>query len=323
MTFLAGSWMTTSIGGRCDEPVHDPRIRAFAGYVPWAGYSFLPAYCNGQAGAAFVNRPYLAMSGTADTTAPLTQMKQALNLFTNTRYMVELQDGQHELRPEDADELFTWLVTYLDTYLDVQSDPGAFGRLAKMNSVSGPGRVDTVTVDVHIPFPNAGSELTVQELYNPVLNHYYVTDDAFEANALTTSPYMSWKATGNGFKAWPSAYITGGNPWVLSPVCRFDLAGRPGAGILLHQRGPERLRHAQVEPRLELLRHGILGGTRRREPALPRRLHRSEPRLQQRRRPLRLEPSLQHERLDHARHGARRVDVRSDGDVLAALSASR
>jgi Platelet-activating factor acetylhydrolase, isoform II len=227
MTFLAGSWATTTVGGHCDEPVHDPRIRAFAGYVPWGGYSFLNGYCNNQSGAAFVNKPYLALSGTADTTAPLTQMKQAVNNFTNTRYMVELTDGQHELRPQDAPMLFTWLITYFDTYLDVTSDPGAFGRLVKMNNVSGTGRVTNMTVDVHIPFPNAGSELTVQELYNPVINHYYYTDNAFEANQLTTSPYMSWKATGNGFKAWPAP------PTVATlPVCRFDLAGHgPGAGF--------------------------------------------------------------------------------------------
>ena len=223
MTFLAGAWATTTVGGHCDQPIHDLRIRAFAGYVPWAGYSFLNAYCNNQSGAAFVNKPYLAMSGTADTTAPLTQMKQALNLFTNTRYMVELQDGKHELRPEDSDELFTWVITYYDAYLDVQSDPGAFGRLAKMNNVSGGGRVDNVTVDVHIPFPNAGSELTVQELYNSKINHYYYTDNAFEANQLTTSPYMSWTATGNGFKAWPTPPTD--VSVAVSPVCRFDLAG--------------------------------------------------------------------------------------------------
>ncbi len=232
MTYLAGGWASTTIGAHCDEPVHDPRISAFVGYVPWAGYSFLPAYCNNQSGAAFVNRPYLALSGTADTTAPLTQMKQAVNNFANTRYMVELTDGKHELRTQDADMLFTWTMTFFNAYLHADiADPGAFGRLAKMNNVSGTGRVTNMTVDVHIPFPNSGSELTVQELYNPVLNHYYYTMDALEANQLTTSPYMSWKATGNGFKAWPSAYITGGNPWTLSPVCRFDLAGRAGAGF--------------------------------------------------------------------------------------------
>jgi Platelet-activating factor acetylhydrolase, isoform II len=236
MTFLAGSWATTTVGGHCDEPVHDPRIRAFAGYVPWGGYSFLNAYCNNQSGAAFVNRPYLALSGTADTTAPLTQMKQAVNNFTNTRYMVELQDGQHELRPEDADELFTWLITYFDTYLDVQSDPGAFGRLAKMNNVSGGGRVDTMTVDVHIPFPDKGSELTVQELYDSVINHYYYTDSAFEANQLTTSPYTSWVATGNGFKAWPTPPTD--ISLAVSPVCRFDLGGHGGPGFAFFSASP-------------------------------------------------------------------------------------
>jgi hypothetical protein len=145
--------------------------------------------------------------------------------------MIEMQDGQHELRPQDAPMVMTWLVTYFNTYLHVLGDAGAFGRLAKMNNVSGPGRVDNVTVDVHIPFANAGSELTVWELYNPVLNHYYVTMNAAEANQLTTSPYMSWTYTGNGFKAWPSAYITGGSSLVLSPVCRFDLAGHYGAGF--------------------------------------------------------------------------------------------
>ena len=231
MTYLAGGWMSTTIGAHCDEPVHDPRISAFAGYVPWAGYSFLPAYCNNQSGAAFVNRPYLAISGTADTTAPLTQMKQAVNLFTDTRYMVEMTDGQHELRPQDAPMVMTWLVTYFNTYLHVAGGTPAFGQLARMNNVSGPGRVTNMTVDVHVPFANNGSELTVFELYNPVLNHFHYTDSAAEANGLTTSPYMSWMSTGLGFKAWPSAYITGGNQWTLSPVCRFDLAGRGGAGF--------------------------------------------------------------------------------------------
>ena len=228
MTWLAGARATTTLGGHCDEPVHDPRIRAFMGYVPWGGYSFLNAYCDNQSGAAFVNKPYLAISGTADTTAPLTQMKQAVNNFTNTRYMVEWQDGKHELRPEDVGDLFTWMVTYFNAYLDVQADPGAFGRLVKMNTVVG-GRADTVTVDVHVPFPNAGSEVTVQELYNPVINHFYVTADAFQANQMLNDPYSSWEATGQGFKAWvmPAA----DTPASVLPVCRFYAYGRTASPV--------------------------------------------------------------------------------------------
>jgi hypothetical protein len=230
MTMLAGANATTTIGGHCDAPVHDPRIRAFVGYVPWAGYSFLPAFCNGQSGAALVNKPYLAISGTADTTAPLVQMKQALNNFQNTRYMVEWVDGQHELRPEDVGDLFTWTVDFLNAYLDVQGDPGAFGRFVRLNSVVG-GRADSVTVDVHIPFATRAYEVPVQELYNPVINHYYITADASEANSILSFPGTNWQLTGLGFKAWPVVPPVSvvGNVTV-APVCRFDTRFRFGSG---------------------------------------------------------------------------------------------
>ena len=227
MTLLLGAQMTTTIGGHCaDAAVHDPRIRAVVGYVPFGGWSFLPAYCDGQMGAASVNKPYLAISGTADTTAPLTQMKQALNLFQSSRYMVELTDGKHEFRPEDAGDLFTWMVTFFNAYLDVQADPGAMGRLIRMQGVNG-GRVDALTVDVHIPFATDG-DAQVRELYNARLNHFYVTTDATEAQfILAGGEGDSWSLTGQGFRAWtsfpPNAFMT------AVPVCRFELAprGRP------------------------------------------------------------------------------------------------
>lgn len=227
MTLLLGAQMTTTIGGHCaDAAVHDPRIRAVVGYVPFGGWSFLPAYCDGEMGAASVNKPYLAISGTADTTAPLTQMKQSLNLFQSSRYMVELTDGKHEFRPEDAGDLFTWMVTFFNAYLDVQADPGAMGRLIRMHGVDG-GRVDNLTVDVHIPFATDG-DAQVRELYNSRLNHFYVTADATETQfILAGGDGDGWSLTGQGFRAWtsfpPNAFMT------AVPVCRFELAprGRP------------------------------------------------------------------------------------------------
>ncbi|HEX4331697.1 MAG TPA: hypothetical protein VH040_06145 [Usitatibacter sp.] len=224
MTMLAGADASTTLGEHCDTPEHDPRIRAFVGYVPWAGYSFLNGFCQQQSGAKLVNRPYLAISGTADTTAPLTQMKQALNNFTNTRYMVEWQDGKHELRPEDVGDLFTWMVTYFNAYLDVKSDPGAFGRFVRMNTVVG-GRDDSMTVDVHMPFALANDEVMVRELYNTNINHYYITGRAEEAFSIIDFPGPNgWELTGMGFKAWP---IQPTDPSLASvaPVCRFDLNG--------------------------------------------------------------------------------------------------
>ena len=137
MALLLGARMTTSIDGDCAEPVHDPRIKAAVGYVPFAGYPFLPAFCGGQQGASGVNRPYLAISGTADTTAPIEMAQRALEKFAASRYLVALIGGQHELRPEDAGDLFTWMVTFLDAYLGVQADPGAMTRLIRMRGVTG------------------------------------------------------------------------------------------------------------------------------------------------------------------------------------------
>ncbi len=226
MSMLAGARVTTSLDHNCSDPVHDPRLRAVVGYVPFGGYSFLPAYCDGQVGAAGVNRPYLAMAGTADTTAPLTQFRQALNLFGSSRYLVELTDGQHELRPEDVGDLFTWMVTFFNAYLDVQVDHGAMGRLVRMASVTG-GRQDTLTVDVHVPFANAGSEATAVEFYNTRINHYFITIDPAEYGALVNGVFgTSWFLTGEGLKGWPQRAAD--TPATAVPVCRFDAYRRGG-----------------------------------------------------------------------------------------------
>jgi hypothetical protein len=218
MTLLLGARMTTSLGLECSDPVHDPRIKAAVGYVPFGGYSFLPAFCDGQSGAAGVNKPYLAISGTADTTAPLTTMRQAMNRFGSSRYMVELVDGQHELRPEDVGDLFTWMVTFLNAYLNAGKDP-AMRSFIHMNSVTG-GRDDSLTVDVHVPFPTSDGDVVVREFYNTIINHYIVTPDAAEIDAIARGDAgAGWQATGHAFKAWPqmpSSLFTG-----VAPVCRF------------------------------------------------------------------------------------------------------
>jgi hypothetical protein len=225
MAMLAGARVTTSLDLNCSDPVHDPRLRAVVGYVPFGGYPFLPGYCDGQVGAESVNRPFLALSGTADTTAPLVQFRQALNLFGSSRYLVELTDGQHELRPEDVGDLFTWMVTFFRAYLDVNVDSGAMGRFIKMASVTG-GRQDNLTVDVHVPFANKVEEATVLELYNARLNHYFLTLDPAEYDHLVNDPGSAWFPTGQGFKVFPQP--PSNNPGSVAPVCRFDAYRRGG-----------------------------------------------------------------------------------------------
>jgi fermentation-respiration switch protein FrsA (DUF1100 family) len=222
MAILLGARLTTTIGGHCADGIVDTRIRAAVGYVPFAGYSFLPAFCEANSGAAGVNRPYLAISGTADTTAPIGMMKTAVGYFQSSRYLVELVDGQHELRPEDVGDLFTWMVTFLQAYLDVR--PDAMGRLIKMNGVTG-GRQDDLLIDVHVPFATTdANQLTAREFYNPVINHYFVTADAGGIDRVQRGDFgTSWQSTSQGFKV--DAAPPPGLP-TRAAACRFRAAFR-------------------------------------------------------------------------------------------------
>ncbi len=99
--------------------IHDPRVKAVVGYVPFAGLLVPAGVLRGQSGTKSVNRPYLAISGTADTTAPLGMANEAVDQFQSSRYMVEFIGGKHELRPEDASTLLFWTITFLDAYIGV------------------------------------------------------------------------------------------------------------------------------------------------------------------------------------------------------------
>jgi fermentation-respiration switch protein FrsA (DUF1100 family) len=222
MMLLAGAKISTSTGLDCSDPVHDPRIKAMVGYVPFAGYSFLPAFCAGQSGAKGVNRPYLAISGTADTTAPLDMAKEAVDQFQSSRYMVELIGGKHELRPEDAGDLFTWTLTFLDAYVPNPFDPGAMARFIKMNGVVG-GRTDDVILDVHVPTPNTNGDTNVLEFHNTILDHYFMAAGPDEISSiLHGGAGPGWELTGQSFKAW----LTAPDPAAGTvPVCRFYGAG--------------------------------------------------------------------------------------------------
>jgi fermentation-respiration switch protein FrsA (DUF1100 family) len=222
MMLLAGAKLTTSTGLDCSDPVHDPRIKAMVGYVPFAGYSFLPAFCAGQSGAKGVNRPFLAISGTADTTAPLGMAEEAVDQFQSSRYMVELIGGQHELRPEDAGDLFTWTLTFLDAYVPNPFDPGAMTRFIRMNGVVG-GRTDDVILDVHVPLANTNGDTNVLEFHNTVLDHYFMAAGAGEIQGiLNGAAGPGWELTGQSFKAW----LTAPDPAAGAvPVCRFYGAG--------------------------------------------------------------------------------------------------
>jgi hypothetical protein len=230
MANLQGARLTTSIGLACRETVRDPRIKAAVGLVPYAGQTFLPSFCDNQNGAQEVRRPYLALSGTADTTAPIRMVEQAMNRFSASRYLVELPEVKHEYRPEYRGDVITWSVNFLRAYLGVAEDRQAMARLIRMKGVTG-GPDDGLRIDVHLPTAPGPDETTVIEFYNELLGHYFVAASGAEVDLiLSGAAGPGWSPTGLGFKAYsripPDAFSA------VTPVCRFY--GRPAGGPNSH-----------------------------------------------------------------------------------------
>jgi fermentation-respiration switch protein FrsA (DUF1100 family) len=220
MINLMGAKLTTSIGLACRETMRDPRIKVAVGYVPYSGQTFLPAFCDDQSGADFVDRPFLAIAGTADTTAPIKMTQQAVNRFKGSRFMVELVDGQHELRPEDQGDLFTWMVTFFRAYLEEQ--PAAMAAFIRMRGVNG-GREDNMRVDAHHPTKFEAGEVRVTEVRNG--DRFFLAESAAEAASLQAFGYTP---TGYSFKAWitmPAAVAS--NCHYVGPVMRGSEVFRP------------------------------------------------------------------------------------------------
>ena len=194
MLNLMGAKMTTSVGLACRETVRDPRIKVGVGFVTYAGQTFLPAFCNDQSGADLVDRPFLTLAGTADTTAPLKVTQQAINRLKGSRFLVELVDGQHELRAEDIGDLFTWMITFYRAYL--QGDAAAMASFIKMRGVIG-GREDNLNIDAHVPTQLAAGEMLAAETSNG--DRYFLATTNAEIDSLKAA---GWLPTGYSFKAW-------------------------------------------------------------------------------------------------------------------------
>jgi len=217
MINLMGAKLTTSVALACRETMRDPRIKVAVGYVPYSGQSFLPAFCDDQSGADFVERPFLAIAGTADTTAPIKMTQQAVNRFKGSRFMVELVGGEHELRPEDAGDLFTWMVTFYRAYL--QDDPAAMAVFIRMRGVAG-GRDDNLEIDAHIPASVAPGEVRVTEVRNG--DRFFLAESASEIESLRP---LGYSPTGYAFKAW----ITIPSPSETN--CHYESSVVTGSGI--------------------------------------------------------------------------------------------
>jgi predicted dienelactone hydrolase len=138
MMLLGGAGLTTSYPGLSwNQVTRDLRIKAAVGYVPYFGQPFLPAFGRDQHGLDGINLPFLGISGTADTTAPIIETEIGMSRLTGTRELVALSGVTHGFDVASTNDILTWTLTFLDA--EVRGKTATQKQLSTMGSVAGGG----------------------------------------------------------------------------------------------------------------------------------------------------------------------------------------
>ena len=219
MTWLLGAQLTDNYPRLTSKAtVQDPRIKAAVGYVPYAGQSFLPAFGDDNATARNVTAPYLSISGTNDSTAPMFMMEQAVNNFRGARYQVALSGVEHTYDPSYANDVFGWAIPFFEAYLS--GDKVAMDRLTRQKNVAG-GLNDYLRVDYAAPLALATGEVLVEEYYNTIVRRHFMTASAVDKDTIDRGAAgAGWIKTGYQFKAYTIASPTELRAASQVTVCR-------------------------------------------------------------------------------------------------------
>jgi hypothetical protein len=230
LLLMGGAALTTTIGLSSTRVTLDTRLKAAATYVPFFGNDIYPAFGRDSKGLDDVTLPILAMSGTADTTAPITTTLHGMERLGGTRQLVAFTGLHHGYDPGFRDEINTWTIRFLAGQI-LQSEK-ARALSARMTTVLGGGE-DVEIIDYMAPSPikvadsGAPIEAIAVEYYDDMLKHFFITADPAEQAMLDAGIIVpGWDRTGFAFKVRP-AYSTIG----LS-ACRFF--GTPGVGPNSH-----------------------------------------------------------------------------------------
>ena len=147
LMLLGGAELTTTPLLASKPVTFDPRLKAAVGYVPYFGQIGFSAFGRGNEGLDGVTLPYLAIAGTFDTTAPITETRSGIDQLAGTRELVALNGVQHQLDVPSIPDIFTWALTFFDS--EVRRDPAGRAKILSMTSVTGGG-------DDHVLVPYNG-----------------------------------------------------------------------------------------------------------------------------------------------------------------------
>jgi dienelactone hydrolase len=226
---MGGAALTTSVGQSSSRVLLDSRLKAAVGYVPYFGIDVYPAFGRDLKGLDGVTLPYLAISGTADTTAPISVTERGIRRLTNTRQLVALTGLKHGFDTRYSGEIFTWAIKFLEGQLSDAPIPRA--ESARMTSVIG-GMEDIERIDYMAPTPvraidGVPVEAVVVEYYSNALGHFFITADPAEAAMLDAGIIVpGWLRTHYEFKLRPPGAAVGRS------ACRFY--GTPPLGPNSH-----------------------------------------------------------------------------------------
>ena len=224
LVLMGGAQLTTTVGQSSKQVTLDPRLKAAVGYVPYFGQEVFPAFGRNQKGLAGVTLPFIALSGTADTTAPIRATEQGFELLNGTRQLVALTGVEHGFATAFTDDIFTWSLTFLAGQLS--GDPVARATSARMTNVAGGGD-DVLRIDYMAPSVERVGERITVEFHSNALDHYFITAEPAEAAMLDAGVVVpGWQRTHFDFKVRPA-----GDPRGLA-ACRFF--GTPGIGPNSH-----------------------------------------------------------------------------------------
>ena len=224
MLLMGGAALTTSIGQASSRVLLDTRLKAAVGYVPYFGIDVYPAFGRDLKGLDGVTLPYLAISGTADTTAPISVVERGVRRLSNTRQLVALTDVQHGFDPRFNDDIFSWSLAFLAGQL--KNDPVARVASTTMTAIAGGGE-DVLRLDYIAPTAPKSDERVAVEYYNPALAHFFFTTEPAEAAMLDAGIVVpGWARTGYAFKVMELGATVG------QSACRFF--GTPPLGPNSH-----------------------------------------------------------------------------------------
>jgi len=230
LLLMAGAALTTTIGQSSTRVTLDPRLKAAVGYVPYFGVDVYPAFGRDLKGLDGVMLPFLALSGTADTTAPLSVVERGVRRLAGTRQLVALTGLTHGFDARYAGDIFTWTFAFLSGQLSGDAVPRATS--ARMTGVAG-GMEDVQKIDYMAPSPLHGPDVAqpreamAVEYYHDALRHFFFTAEPAEAAMLDAGTVVSgWDRTGYAFKVRPAGVTPGVS------ACRFY--GAPPLGPNSH-----------------------------------------------------------------------------------------